>query len=152
MGQAMGAAVGGAQRAPGVIMIPKLGVGEKIAYGMGDFSVNIALGTAVLFLSYFYIDIYGLKPEHVGLIMLIVRCIDAVTDALKGALADRTKSRFGRYRPWMLWMAVPFGITTAAMFISSACLSATPPSRWSVSFAPKSSKSSRSFWRTPMRA
>lgn len=118
MGQAMGAAVGGAQRAPGVIMIPKLGVGEKIAYGMGDFSANIALGTAVLFLSYFYIDIYGLKPEHVGLIMLIVRCIDAVTDALMGALADRTKSRFGRYRPWMLWMAVPFGITTAAMFIT----------------------------------
>lgn len=98
--------------------IPKLGVVEKMAYGMGDFSANIALGTAVLFLTYFYVDIYGLKPEHVGIIMLLVRCVDAVTDALMGALADRTKSRFGRYRPWMLWMAVPFGITTAAMFIT----------------------------------
>ncbi len=103
---------------PSAIVIPKLGLSEKIAYGMGDFSANIALGTAVLFLSYFYIDIYGLKPEHVAIIMLIVRCIDAVTDALMGALADRTKSRWGRYRPWMLWMAVPFGITTAAMFIT----------------------------------
>lgn len=98
--------------------IPKLSVGEKFAYGLGDFSANIALGTAVLFLSYFYIDIYGLKPEHVGIIMLLVRLVDAWTDALMGALADRTKSRYGRYRPWMLWMAVPFGVTTAAMFIT----------------------------------
>ncbi|MDR9826040.1 glycoside-pentoside-hexuronide (GPH):cation symporter [Vibrio sp. FNV 38] len=96
----------------------KLSVKEKIAYGLGDTGCNFVWQTVMLFLAYFYTDIYGLSPAHMGTMFLLVRFIDAVTDPLMGSIVDRTKSKHGRYRPYLLWMAVPFGIACMLAFFT----------------------------------
>ncbi|CAM4142869.1 glycoside-pentoside-hexuronide (GPH):cation symporter [Vibrio agarivorans] len=96
----------------------KLSVREKIAYGLGDTGCNFVWQTVMLFLAYFYTDIYGLSPAHMGTMFLLVRFIDAVTDPLMGSIVDRTKSKHGRYRPYLLWMAVPFGIACMLAFFT----------------------------------
>lgn len=94
----------------------KLSIKEKIGYGMGDAGCNILFGTIMLFVNYFYTDIFGLAPALVGVLLLSVRIIDAITDPIMGAIADRTQSRWGRFRPWLLWMALPFAIFSILMF------------------------------------
>ncbi|NDJ58905.1 MFS transporter [Enterobacteriaceae bacterium 4M9] len=94
----------------------KLSVKEKIGYGMGDAGCNIIFGAIMLFVNYFYTDIFGLSPALVGVLLLSVRVIDAVTDPIMGALADRTRSRWGRFRPWILWLAFPFSLFSVLMF------------------------------------
>ncbi|MCC2616601.1 glycoside-pentoside-hexuronide (GPH):cation symporter [Aestuariibacter halophilus] len=91
-------------------------VREKVAYGLGDTASNIIFQTVMLFLTYFYTDIFGLSPAVVGTMFLVVRIFDAVTDPLMGALADRTRTRHGAYRPYLLWLAVPFGICSVLAF------------------------------------
>ncbi len=91
-----------------------LSIKEKVAYGLGDTGCNFVWQTVMLFLAYFYTDIYGLSPAHMGTMFLLVRFIDAVTDPIMGSIVDRTQSKHGRYRPYLLWMAVPFG--AACMF------------------------------------
>lgn len=86
-----------------------LSIKEKVAYGLGDTASNIVFQTVMLFLAFFYTDIFGLSPALVGVLFLSVRIIDAVTDPLMGALTDRTRTRFGQFRPYLLWMALPFG-------------------------------------------
>ncbi|ENM4022214.1 MFS transporter [Vibrio cholerae] len=95
-----------------------LTVREKIAYGLGDTGCNFVWQTVMLFLAYFYTDIYGLSPAHMGTMFLLVRFIDAVTDPIIGSIVDRTKSKYGRYRPYLLWMAVPFGIACMLAFFT----------------------------------
>ncbi|GHW11545.1 MFS transporter [Vibrio cholerae] len=95
-----------------------LTVREKIAYGLGDTGCNFVWQTVMLFLAYFYTDIYGLSPAHMGTMFLLVRFIDAVTDPIMGSIVDRTKSKYGRYRPYLLWMAVPFGIACMLAFFT----------------------------------
>ncbi len=85
----------------------RLSIKEKIGYGMGDAGCNIIFGAIMLFVNYFYTDIFGLAPALVGVLLLSVRVIDAVTDPIMGALADRTRSKYGRFRPWLLWIAFP---------------------------------------------
>lgn len=70
----------------------RLSVREKIGYGMGDAGCNIIFGAIMLFVNYFYTDIFGLAPALVGVLLLSVRVIDAVTDPVMGALADRTQT------------------------------------------------------------
>lgn len=94
----------------------KLSIKEKIGYGMGDAGCNILFGTIMLFVNYFYTDVFGLAPALVGVLLLSVRVVDAITDPIMGAIADRTQSRWGRFRPWLLWMALPFGIFSVLMF------------------------------------
>lgn len=94
----------------------KLTVKEKIGYGMGDAGCNIIFGAIMLFVNYFYTDIFGLAPALVGVLLLSVRVIDAVTDPIMGAMADRTRSKYGRFRPWLLWMAFPYALFSVLMF------------------------------------
>ncbi|WP_354623824.1 glycoside-pentoside-hexuronide (GPH):cation symporter [Psychromonas sp. MME2] len=96
----------------------KLSIKEKIGYGLGDTGCNLVWQTVMLFLAYFYTDIYGLSPAHMGTMFLLVRFIDAVTDPLMGSLVDRTKTKYGRYRPYILWMAVPFGVACMCAFFT----------------------------------
>jgi GPH family glycoside/pentoside/hexuronide:cation symporter len=93
-----------------------LSIKEKIAYGLGDTASNIIFQSVMLFLTYFYTDIFGLSPAVVGTLFLVVRIFDAVTDPLMGALTDRTKTRWGSFRPYLLWLAVPFGIASVLAF------------------------------------
>lgn len=96
----------------------KLSTREKIAYGLGDTGCNFVWQTVMLFLAYFYTDVYGLSPAHMGTMFLLVRFIDAITDPLMGSIVDRTKSRHGRYRPYLLWIAVPFGLSCTFAFFT----------------------------------
>lgn len=89
---------------------------EKIAYGLGDTASNIIFQTVMLFLTFFYTDIFGISPAYVGTMFLAVRLIDAVTDPLMGWLSDHTRTRWGRFRPYLLWFALPFGIISVLTF------------------------------------
>ena len=89
---------------------------EKIAYGLGDTASNIIFQTVMLFLTFFYTDIFGISPAVVGTMFLLVRIIDAVTDPLMGILADKTSSRHGHYRPYLLWLAIPFAFFSVLAF------------------------------------
>lgn len=95
---------------------PKLTYLEKIGYGSGDAAVNVVISAMFLIISFFYTDVFGLKPSHMGVMFLIVRFLDAVTDPLMGMITDRFTTRFGRYRHYFLWLAVPFGISVFLTF------------------------------------
>ncbi len=94
----------------------QLSIKEKVGYGLGDFAANIVFQTVMIFLMYFYTDIFGIPVAVVGTLFLVSRIWDAVNDPLMGALADRTKSKYGRFRPWIKWTAFPFGIMAVLMF------------------------------------
>src|SRR5688572_8441508 len=91
---------------------------EKFGFGLGDMSSNIVYQAIANLLLYFYTDVYGLTAAAASVLFLVVRLFDAVIDPALGALADRTRSRHGRYRPWMLWVAVPYGALAVAAFIT----------------------------------
>lgn len=96
----------------------KLTVREKIGFGAGDMAIAIVMMSMQLIVAYFYTDIFGLKATDVGLLLLTVRILDAVIDPLIGVITDKTQSRWGRYRPYLLLFAIPFGITIFLMFIT----------------------------------
>lgn len=89
---------------------------EKIAYGLGDTASNIIFQTVMMFLLIYYTDVVGLSPALVGTLFLVVRIFDAITDPLMGAMADRTKSKWGQFRPYLLWLALPFGFISVLAF------------------------------------
>ena len=89
---------------------------EKIAYGLGDTASNIIFQTVMLFLTFFYTDIFGISPAIVGTLFLVVRIIDAITDPLMGSLTDATRTKYGSYRPYLLWLALPFGVISIITF------------------------------------
>lgn len=94
----------------------KLGLREKVGYGMGDAGSCMVWSVLALYLTWFYTDVYGLDAGVVGTLFLVIRIFDAFIDPLMGAVCDRTKSRWGKFRPWLLWMALPFGLGAAVMF------------------------------------
>lgn len=95
----------------------KVSVLEKIGYSLGDLAANLVFQTLVTFLAFFYTDIYGLKSEHASLIMLVVGLVAAfIFNPIIGAVADRTNSRWGKYRPWILFTAIPFGVVALLAF------------------------------------
>lgn len=96
----------------------KLSVLEKIGYGAGDTASNIFYQAFNIVLFYFYTDVWGISPGAVGTLFLAARFFDAVNDPAMGILADRTQTRWGRYRPYLLWMAIPFGVIGYLTFAS----------------------------------
>ncbi len=84
---------------------------EKIGYGLGDAASHIVFDNVMFYMTFFYTDIFGLPAAFVGGMFLIARALDAVSDPVMGWLADRTHSRWGRFRPYLLWGAVPFGLS-----------------------------------------
>ena len=88
----------------------KLSFTEKAGYSLGDAAANFVFMTMILFQSNFYTDVFGLTALAAGNIILIARLWDAFFDPVMGVLADRTNSRWGRFRPWILWTAIPWGV------------------------------------------
>ena len=84
-----------------------LGFGEKVGYGLGDMGFNFYWATISGFLAFFYTDVFGISAAAAGTMMLITKIIDAFTDPAMGAIADRTQSRFGKFRPYLLFAALP---------------------------------------------
>lgn len=95
-----------------------LSLREKLGYGLGDMASNIVYQAVINVLMYFYTDVYGIEAAAAGTLMVVVRFFDAITDPIMGAVADRTRSRWGRYRPWLLWAAIPYGVLAVAAFIT----------------------------------
>jgi GPH family glycoside/pentoside/hexuronide:cation symporter len=94
----------------------RISVGEKIGYGLGDTAANLVWRTLMVFLPIFYTDVFGLSAAAVGTLLLVCRYWDGITDFVMGLISDRTETRWGKYRPWILWTALPFGITTILTF------------------------------------
>ncbi|WP_425507007.1 MFS transporter [Teredinibacter haidensis] len=85
----------------------KLAIGEKLGYGFGDFGFNLYWTTIASFLAAFYTDVFGISAAAAGTMLLTTKIVDACTDPLMGAVADRTRTRFGQFRPFLLWAALP---------------------------------------------
>lgn len=92
---------GGGTR-PHAVPAVALPMREKIGYGLGDFGFNLYWANISAFLLIFYTDVMGLAAGAVGTMFLATKLVDAVTDPLMGAIADRTRSRYGRFRPYLL--------------------------------------------------
>ena len=95
----------------------KLSVLEKVGYSLGDLAANLVFQTLVTYLAYFYTDIYGLQPKDASVIILTVGLVAAFGfNPIIGALADRTHSRWGKFRPWILFTAIPLGVIALLAF------------------------------------
>lgn len=94
----------------------KLSVGEKLGYSLGDLSANLIFQTLMTFLAFFYTDIYRVPPAAASAIIFTGGMIGAFFNPVMGAIADRTHTRWGKFRPWILWTAVPFGIMAILAF------------------------------------
>lgn len=95
---------------------PDMKLAEKTGYACGDVASNIYWRTIDLFLLIFYTDVFGIPAATVGTMMLVTRLIDAVSDPVMGALADRTQSRFGKFRPYLLWGIIPLAAAGVLTF------------------------------------
>jgi len=94
-----------------------LSIKEKIGYSLGDLSANLVFQTLITYLAYFYTDIYGLEADDATAIIFFVGTAAAIGfNPIVGALADRTNSRWGKFRPWILWTAIPLGVTSVLAF------------------------------------
>lgn len=89
---------------------------EKIGYGLGDAASSMFWKLFGMYLLYFYTDVFGLPAAVVGTMFLVTRTWDSVFDPIVGVLADRTKSKWGKFRPYLLWVAIPFGIIGVLTF------------------------------------
>jgi GPH family glycoside/pentoside/hexuronide:cation symporter len=93
-----------------------LGWGEKLGFGLGDFGFNLYWTTVASFLAAFYTDIFGISAAAAGTMVFATRIIDAITDPLMGAVADRTESRFGKFRPYLLFAGIPLAAAGVLTF------------------------------------
>lgn len=98
----------------------KLSVLEKTAFGAGDMALNVVISSMMLIITFFYTDIYGLKTQDLALLFVLVKIIGAVSDLVVGQMTDRFTSRYGRFRPWLLLLAVPYGVSVFFVFTTPA--------------------------------
>ena len=94
----------------------KLGLGEKLAYGCGDFASCLYWRTFMVYLPFFYTDVFGISAAALGTMLLVSRIWDGINDPLIGIWADRTETRWGKFRPFILFGAVPFAILGVLTF------------------------------------
>lgn len=97
-------------------MSDKITFKEKFGYGLGDLASNLFWMQFVWYLNYFYTDVFGLAPSVLATMMFVTRIWDSINDPIVGVLADRTETRWGKFRPYILFGAIPFGICGVLMF------------------------------------
>src|SRR5689334_10949557 len=96
----------------------KLSFVEKAGYSLGDAAANFVFFTIVLFQLSFYTDTMGITAGIAGTLLLVGRLWDAFFDPLMGVMADRTNTRWGKFRPWILWTALPWGVVMVLAYTS----------------------------------
>ena len=96
---------------------PPLSTKEKVAYGLGDMASNFYNGFFGIFLLYYYTDVWGIHPGHAAFMFLVTRWADAFTDPAMGLIADRTNTRWGKYRPYILWTIIPYALLGYLLFL-----------------------------------
>ncbi|MDR3336283.1 MAG: glycoside-pentoside-hexuronide (GPH):cation symporter [Treponema sp.] len=105
-----------AQTALQGIVQERLKFREKLAYGLGDMACNVVWGGVGAFATYYYTNSAGMAAAAIGTMFMISRVFDGVSDLIMGLIIDRTRSRFGKARPWLLWMAIPFAVAAVLLF------------------------------------
>ncbi|MGN1166293.1 MAG: MFS transporter [Lachnospiraceae bacterium] len=99
---------------------------ERFSYGCGDFGCNIIYTAMSAFLLFYYTDYAQVNALAVGTIMMVSRFFDGISDIIMGVIVDRTKSRFGKARPWLLRMCIPFAVSGILLFSVPTSWAATP--------------------------
>lgn len=94
----------------------KLTTLEKVGFGAGDMALNVVISSMMLIITFFYTDIYGLRTQDLALLFVVVKIVGALADLVMGQMTDRFTSRMGRYRPWLLALAIPYGISVFFTF------------------------------------
>ena len=94
----------------------RLSVKEKIGYGFGDTASNLYFQMFINFLLFFYTDVFGIPAAVAGFLFMITRFWDAVNDPMMGIIADRTNTKWGKFRPYLLWMMLPMAVTGVLAF------------------------------------
>ncbi len=94
----------------------KLSVVEKVGYSLGDLSANLIFQTLMTFLAFYYTDVYQISPGMASTIIFAGGMTGALFNPIMGIIADRTKTRWGQFRPWILWTAIPFGVISVLAF------------------------------------
>ena len=92
------------------IMSQKVPLGEQIGYSLGDASAHLVFQMMMIFQLQFYTDVFGLDGAIAGSVLLVARIVDAFVDPAVGIISDRTNTKWGKYRPWVLWTALPFSV------------------------------------------
>ena len=94
----------------------RLGTIEKIGYSLGDLAANLIFQTLLTFIAFFYTDVYQIAPGTAASIIFVGGLVGACFNPLMGLLADRTNTRWGKFRPWILWTSIPFGLISLLAF------------------------------------
>ena len=94
--------------------------GERIGYALGDTAANFIWRAVIVFLPFFLTDAAGIGPAAVGVLLLVCRVWDGVADLAMGLIVDRTHTRWGKFRPWILWSAVPLAVLGVLTFSAPA--------------------------------
>lgn len=94
----------------------RLKFSEKLGYGLGDTASNFFFQTFNIFLLYYYTDVFGISAAAVGTLFFVSKLWDSINDPIMGAIADRTHTRWGTFRPYLLWASIPYGILGFLLF------------------------------------
>lgn len=93
-----------------------LSFGEKVGYSLGDAASNFYWKTFEFFIIFFYTDVFGISAAAVGTMMLVTRVMDAIADPIMGTIADRTRTRWGHFRPYLIWFGAPLALAGVLTF------------------------------------
>lgn len=96
----------------------KITIKEKLGYSLGDVASNLFFQTFLFYLMFFYTDVFGITAGVAGTMVFVTRIWDTFNDPLMGVIGDRTRSKWGKFRPYLLWMALPFGVFGSLMFMT----------------------------------
>src|SRR5690606_21358145 len=94
----------------------RLSVTEKVGYSLGDLSANLIFQTLMTFLAFYYTDVYKIPPATAATIIFVGGLFGAFFTPVMGVIADRTNTRWGKFRPWILWTSIPFGVIAVLAF------------------------------------
>jgi GPH family glycoside/pentoside/hexuronide:cation symporter len=97
-------------------MNKRLQLKEKVGYGFGDFASSMFWKLFSVYLLFFYTDVFGIAAAAAGTMFLITRIWDTALDPIIGVISDRTNTKWGKFRPFLLWMAIPFALAGVLTF------------------------------------
>ncbi len=99
-----------------IAQTPQLSRRERASYGAGAFGKDICFMLSSSWALYYFTTVMGMNPGAMGVILLVARIFDALNDPLMGVITAKTRTRWGKFRPWILWTAIPFGVLSLLAF------------------------------------
>jgi len=102
----------------------KISIKEKVGYSLGDTASNLFFQTFIYYMLFFYTDVFGITAKAAGTMFIVTKIWDAVNDPMMGMIADRTNTRWGKFRPYLIWGAIPLGVLGVLTFTTPELSSA----------------------------